>query len=593
MYCLLCKKHDQQNPRNKSKVWNVSPSVRIRKEAIQDHLETDQHKYAVRAEMLQRVSVFQKELDEKKETENEVNEKVFHAIYYLIQEEISNTKLNSLLNLMESLGINHLKYFQHRSNPSIREMFLTLGKVMQDMVLEKVKKASVYGLLIDEATDVSVVEQLDTFVKYVNFETGTPQTDFLSIDVLDDPRGPCAQVITDKLVDMLNNFNLKVEHLASLVSDGESVMLGKTGGVAAKLKELNHLIINFHCICHRLALACAKTGDKNEQIKTVEETLNCAWRFFENSPKRTTTFTQIQLELAQLSISQKGRKQVARKFQKACRTRWLSLEQSINSTYNNYVALLHTFKELKKDPVALGLFRKFEKPKFLYTVYIMKDVLPILSSLSKTFQTGSLNFSQITPGIENAKSKLKEIRENKSCLKELEQDLNDDHGRLSQLDMNFSESEQEKASGLIELYIDNLVENINFRFGESVELLSAFSIFNPMAIPEKDSTEFKIYGNSEILVFCEHFFKVLNPEDESQKKAYEQKKTQLQREWDAFKYNLITWKEYIPESVKKKYTDSDGLGSAKNRNSPGMGAKKAHQKPFRNGLFLPHLGQTS
>ena len=55
----------------------------------------------------------------------------------------------------------------------------------------------------------------------------------------------------------------------------------------------------------------------------------------------------------------------------------------------------------------------------------------------------------------------------------------------------------------------------------------------------------------KILVFCEHFFKVLNPEDESQKKAYEQKKTQLQREWDAFKYNLITWKEYIPESVKK------------------------------------------
>ena len=50
LFCLLCKKHDTSNPQNKSK--------------FEDHCRTSQHMNAVSAEMLQRVSVFQRTLDE-------------------------------------------------------------------------------------------------------------------------------------------------------------------------------------------------------------------------------------------------------------------------------------------------------------------------------------------------------------------------------------------------------------------------------------------------------------------------------------------------------------------------------------------------
>ena len=36
-------------------------------------------------------------------------------------------------------------------------------------------------------------------------------------------------------------------------------------------------------------------------------------------------------------------------------------------------------------------------------------MLPSLTALSNTFQTGAINFSIITPNIENAKSKLQQI----------------------------------------------------------------------------------------------------------------------------------------------------------------------------------------
>ena len=64
--------------------------------------------------------------------------------------------------------------------------------------------------------------------------------------------------------------------------------------------------------------------------------------------------------------------------------------------------------------------------------------------------------------------------------------------------MFFSESIQEKASGLTDIYIHNLFKNINFCFRESVELLSAFSIINPLSIPERDSTEFRNFENNYI-----------------------------------------------------------------------------------------------
>ena len=51
---------------------------------------------------------------------------------------------------------------------------------------------------------------------------------------------------------------------------------------------------------------------------------------------------------------------------------------------------------------AAGLLKKVQNAKFVGTLYILGDVLPILSELSLTFQGGYVNFSQIGPSIEMA-----------------------------------------------------------------------------------------------------------------------------------------------------------------------------------------------
>lgn len=66
---------------------------------------------------------------------------------------------------------------------------------------------------------------------------------------------------------------LKVRNLKSVVSDGARIMTGEYSGVAARLRIINKVMLNFHCICHRPALTCADTGDRIKYIKEVETIL--------------------------------------------------------------------------------------------------------------------------------------------------------------------------------------------------------------------------------------------------------------------------------------------------------------------------------
>lgn len=89
------------------------------------------------------------------------------------------------MELDEILGVPEIRRFDHRSQSSQRELFLLLGQALKDEIVKKVKNANSYGLMVDEATDVSVVEQLISFVQFADPETGVPEVHFLSIqDVL-------------------------------------------------------------------------------------------------------------------------------------------------------------------------------------------------------------------------------------------------------------------------------------------------------------------------------------------------------------------------------------------------------------------------
>ena len=159
-------------------------------------------------------------------------------------------------------------------------MFLIIGEVLKEHYLEKIKQVHSFGLLADETSDVSLLEQLIMFVKFVDYELGEPRTVFLSAECITDPSGPNAKVLTESILGVLKEFDLNINKMKSFVSDGASVMTGINNGVAARLKRVNNVMLNFHCICHRLAPACCDSGNETEYIKEVEGILTKIWKFF-------------------------------------------------------------------------------------------------------------------------------------------------------------------------------------------------------------------------------------------------------------------------------------------------------------------------
>ena len=71
-------------------------------------------------------------------------------------------------------------------------MFLLLENI-KDSVLDKVFE--VFGLLADEATDISPKAQLLMFVKYLDTESGFTETNFLGVEKLLEGKGANSDVI--------------------------------------------------------------------------------------------------------------------------------------------------------------------------------------------------------------------------------------------------------------------------------------------------------------------------------------------------------------------------------------------------------------
>ena len=540
MYCLLCKKFDVKHALNKRDVFANTPSTRYIEDSLKTHSLSYVHKSAIQTELSQKTSVFHKDVCTKAKVEVSLYEKVFWTVYFLMKSFISNNKLQPMLDHIEKVyDYNDLKFFDHKSAEVQREIFLTLGQTVKDLMIQQAKNASAYGLLTDEVSDISVTEHLITFIQFFDDKSEKVVTSFLSCqNILEDFASANAEAISKLILDSINSSGLEVTKFTGFSSDGASVMMGKKNGVAALLRLSCPHLINIHCICHKLALACTDTNENIKYIKTVELILRQLWNFFENSPKRMATYLKTQLALKEMDLSKSARSKVAKRLKKACRTRWLSLDSSVKAVSNDYEAILQTLTQMQEeDATALGLLKRMKTIKFLGVIYILKEVLPILSCLSKKFQRDSLSFSSIIPEVNATKEMLDKVLLDETPLNQLQSDIDSFTNMSAELTLN--RNHLNEIQTLFRQYIDALKHNIDRRFGDSSEVVAAFCIFDPLAVPEGDG--FKEYGLKEVEILGGHYHT-----DE------EEIRTQLRSEWNSMKYHLKDiLKPKVPQTIKE------------------------------------------
>lgn len=162
-------------------------------------------------------------------------------------------------------------------------------------------------------------------------------------------------------------------------------------------------------------------------------------------------------------------------MKKACKTRWYSFDSSVKSAFEDLPAVLQTLRVLKMndDPTADGLLKRMRLLKFVGALAVLSHILPILASLSKAFQKGTINFASVQPAIDYLDSLDNLLPTDPSdpftsvVIAQLKSELSD-QGRLEALELQPSEFEWNQLTNLLTKYIHALKENIHVRFSTSV-----------------------------------------------------------------------------------------------------------------------------
>ena len=189
MFCLLCKKHTIKTVQNKEEsAFAQTASMRLKYNALKVHRDSDRHRKAVSQELYSAcLYSIKKLLNEKKLPRTSWRRLFWLLAYFLAKTHIANRKFRNLIKFAEdSLAVNHLKYFNHRSEGPIWEIFLVLGETIKEEIVRSAQKVQSYGLMVDEVTDISVQSQMLTFIQFVS-----PVTSCMEIALLSVPRGIC------------------------------------------------------------------------------------------------------------------------------------------------------------------------------------------------------------------------------------------------------------------------------------------------------------------------------------------------------------------------------------------------------------------
>ena len=185
------------------------------------------HGDAIQSELLLMSSYFVRREKEIEDQRDGVLTKVLYSIYWLCKEEVAHSKLNSMLKLLEIIGLADIKDFTNRSNTVLKELVLTLDDQLTEDIIREIKKFNVYGLLTDKVTDLSNTHQLLTFIKYYDQNLGDARTRFVDVsDILESSVDitATAETIHDCLINLLNSLDLKIQDAKAFTSDGVSVM---------------------------------------------------------------------------------------------------------------------------------------------------------------------------------------------------------------------------------------------------------------------------------------------------------------------------------------------------------------------------------
>ncbi|XP_076953837.1 uncharacterized protein LOC143628038 [Bidens hawaiensis] len=234
--------------------------------------------------------------------------------------------------------------------PSIqKEIIECFAKEVTKMISEEIKD-NVFGLLVDESSDVSLKEQMAVVVRYID-KHGVVKESFIGIAHVKDTS---TSTLKQAIVYLLASNQLSTDQVRGQGYDGASNMRREFNGLKALILKDNLSTYYIHCFAHQLQLVIVAVAKKHTGVKTFYEYLAMIVNTVSASCKRKDMIREAKKERVEKEI-EKGEIKIGKGLNqevslvRAGDTRWGSHHRTIISLLRLFLEVVDVLRYIKKE----------------------------------------------------------------------------------------------------------------------------------------------------------------------------------------------------------------------------------------------------
>lgn len=277
----------------------------------------------------------------------------------------------------------------------------------------------VFTLLVDEARDVSMKEQMGVVLRYVNKE-GCVIERFLALVHVADTSSRSLKNAIDAL---FAQHGLSLSKLRGQGYDGASNMRGEFNGLKSLILQENQYAMYVHCFSHQLQLIIIVVAKGNFIVEEFFNYVSMIVNITGASCKRRYELRQNEHNRLVRELKDGERDSGRGKNQetslvKPGDTRWGSHYLTLVRLCSLWPSIEHVLQNIRDDATlvesrrtAWGLIGKMDNYEFVFVLHLMKYLLGITHELSLALQQKDQNIVQAILLIDNVKCQLQSFRE--------------------------------------------------------------------------------------------------------------------------------------------------------------------------------------
>lgn len=272
----------------------------------------------------------------------------------------------------------------HYLSPAVQNEFINLmGNKVRESIVEKIKQAHYFSLMVDSTPDISHQEQVSLILRYLDSEDLEVKESFLGFFIISKPD---AQHYEELILKALDDLGLDFSLCRGQTYDNAATMSGHLSGLQKRLLDINPKATFLNCDNHSLNLAALHAAEVDPTIVTFFGTLQELFNFFAHSPQRWAKLKEIGAGSLKIESG----------------TRWSAREEATKAVSLHLDKIIHLLDELSECPServdtrskARNLLLALENYNFFAFLEFWSNILRPINIVQKKLQHLGLNIKE-------------------------------------------------------------------------------------------------------------------------------------------------------------------------------------------------------